>query len=560
VRTRDERQRASEARVLFSPGQHPDTMRGVCLSLLVLLHSALSEYSTVPCLASIVASREVALAGPDVSTLSPDELDRHLDTALAKRDFETAEPLLRRTIELRPREFVPLYNLACVRSAKGDAAEAGELLIRAVENGFDDYRKLTRDADLAAVRAANNGAGDSNYRKLVDNWATVLNARRDANLNQIRRIFDKVDADSRVEYTEHVDEKRRFIYRTAYTESEFNKARAELEAIADWAEKAVFPGLWNSDEVKLDPWVIIVLPSNRDFEKWLLVTFGPGVRSGLATVGGSYVHERKQLVSQDLGSTLRHEFFHVLHWRHLTHTGVEHPYWVQEGLASLVEDVEPLTPGSDVKPLPSWRTNIVLRRERSGTLLPLERFAKQSREKFLSGQQLANYAHARSIFYYLYQQNKLGAWYAAASDAKSPPDAACLKPFETVFAKPLKDIDKDFRAWVRKLPEVAEEIRPGMASLGVEVESGRGDGLVITSIVEPPGTKERSLLGRSTLKGVQGEIKTGDVITAIDEKPTRDIADLVRVLSEYKPDDEVRVSYIRKGAAGEARIRLVVRQ
>lgn len=527
---------------------------------LSILLSACSAFSAVQCLGALAPNPLQNADQPDVAKLSPDELDRRLEAALAKRDFETAEPLLRRSIELRPREFVPLYNLACVRSVKGDVAEAGTLLVRAVENGFDDYRKLARDADLAAVRAANNGAGDANYRKLVDNWATVLNARRDANLNQIRRIFDKVDADSKVEYTEHVDEKRRFIYRTAYTESEFNKARVELDAIADWAEKAVFPGLWNPDEVKLDPWVIIVLPSNRDFEKWLVFTFGPGVRSGLATVGGSYVHERKQLVSQDLGSTLRHEFFHVLHWRHLTHTGVEQPYWVQEGLASLVEDVEPMTPGSDVKPLPSWRTNIVLRRERSGTLLPLERFAKQSRDKFLSGQQLANYAHARALFYYLYQQNKLGAWYAAASDAKSPPDAACLKPFETVFAKPLKDVDKEFRAWVRKLPEVAEEIRPGMASLGVEVESGRGDGLVITSIVEPPGTKERSFLGRSTLKGIQGELKTGDVITAIDKKPTRDIADLVRVLSEYKPDDEVSVSYLRKGAAGEARIKLVVRQ
>lgn len=528
--------------------------------VLSILLSAFSASSAVRCLGALTAAQVEAANEPDLAKLSPDELDRRLDAALANRDFDAAEPLLRRATELRPRDFVPVYNLACVRAAKGDVAEAGALLVRAVENGFDDYRKLTRDADLTAVRAANNGAGDANYRKLVDNWATVLNARRDANLAQIRRIFDTVDTDSKVQYTEHIDEKRRFIYRTAYTESEFNKARAELDAIADWAEKAVFPGLWNPDEVKLDPWVIIVLPSNRDFEKWLLVTFGPGVRSGLATVGGSYVHERKQLVSQDLGSTLRHEFFHVLHWRHLTHTGIEQPYWVQEGLASLVEDVEPLTPGSDVKPLPSWRTNIALRRERSGTLLPLERFAKQSRDKFLSGQQLANYAHARAIFYYLYQQNKLGAWYAAASDPKSPPDPACLTPFETVFAKPLKDIDRDFRAWVRRLPEVAEEIRAGMASLGVEVESGRGDGLVITSIVEPPGTKERSLLGRSTLRGVRGELKTGDVITAIDAKPTRDIADLVRVLSAYKPDDEVRVSYLRKGAPGEATIRLVVRQ
>ncbi|MFN9973858.1 MAG: hypothetical protein ACK58T_28595, partial [Phycisphaerae bacterium] len=156
--------------------------------VLSILLSAFSASPAMQCLGALAANPLEHADQPDLAKLSPDELDRRLDAALAKRDFAAAEPLLRRSIELRPREFVPLYNLACVRSAKGDVAEAGVLLVRAVENGFDDYRKLTRDADLVAVREANNGAGDANYRKLVDNWATVLNARRDANLNQIRRI------------------------------------------------------------------------------------------------------------------------------------------------------------------------------------------------------------------------------------------------------------------------------------------------------------------------------------------------------------------------------------
>ena len=80
------------------------------------------------------------------------------------------------------------------------------------------------------------------------------------------------------------------------------------------------------------PASIVVLPSKRDFTTWLIVTFGPAARTGFSTIGGSYIHEKKELVSQDLGSTLRHEFFHVLHWRSMIRLAQDHPIWIQEGL------------------------------------------------------------------------------------------------------------------------------------------------------------------------------------------------------------------------------------
>ena len=509
----------------------------------VFVFSAFLVLSSVKCLS----------AEPE----SPDQIETKANEALAKRDFAAAEPLLRKQIELQPREFVPLYNLACVRASQGDAKEAGGLLLRAVENGFDDIRKLIRDPDLAGVR------DDDNYKKLVANWPAILEARREANLTQVRQIF--AHPDDGAKYTEVVDDKRRLIYRSAFDPTEFKKAREEIEGLADWSEKTIFPGLWDPKEVALDPWVVIVLPSRRDFTTWLLITFGPAARSGFSTIGGSYIHEKKQLVSQDLGSTLRHEFFHVLHWRDCTRKGQTHEYWVQEGLASLVEDVDVPKGGSytQLKPVPSWRTNIVQRRDRSNILMPLEKFCVQPREKFLSSQQLANYAEARAIFLYLYDRNQLQPWYDAYGRemlADNASEGAGIRAFATVFARPLKETDKDFRMWVRTLPEVAEEIRAGMASLGVEVETGAGDGVTITSIMEPPGSRGgANILPISSLQGVKGELRVGDVITAVGGQATRDVSELVRVLGVKKPGEEVVVTYRRRAQPGEATIKLIPR-
>lgn len=508
-------------------------------------------------LRAILAGLSLSVLAPALRTLAADPVETDsirtkADEALAKNDWSAAEPLLRTLVQRQPRDFVSLYNLACARAVQGDSRESGEFLARAVENGFDDYRKLTGDPDLAGVR------GSETYKQLVAGWQAILIARRDANIEQARKIFKNPD-DGTV-YTEFVDEKRRFIYRSAFNPAEFNKARAEIEGLGEWAEREIFPGLWSPDEVKFDPWVVIVLPSKRDFLTWLVVEFGPAARTGFSTIGGSYVHEKKQLVSQDLGSTLRHEFFHVLHWRDSVRKGQAQEYWVQEGLASLVEDVDVPKGASyaNLKPVPSWRTNIVQRRDRSNTLMPLDKFCVQPREKFLSSQQLANYAEARAIFLYLYDAGKLRAWYDAYG-AALPSSRAGVLAFESAIGRPMKETERDFRAWVRRLPEVAEEIREGMASLGVEVESGAGDGVTVTSIIEPPNKGAANIIPALALPGVKGEIRIGDVITSVGGQATRDVAELVRVLGMKKPGDEVVVTYRRRSQAGEATIRLIAK-
>src|SRR5690606_4580755 len=115
------------------------------------------------------------------------------------------------------------------------------------------------------------------------------------------------------------------------------------------------------------PWVTVVLPARVDYARWALRRFG----EGWERIGGQYSHDNKLLVAMDLGSTLRHEYWHVLHWRDQDRRGQRHPIWIMEGLCSLPEDLEPTATG-DFKPAPSWRTNMARRLARAGGLMPWE--------------------------------------------------------------------------------------------------------------------------------------------------------------------------------------------
>jgi S1-C subfamily serine protease len=58
---------------------------------------------------------------------------------------------------------------------------------------------------------------------------------------------------------------------------------------------------------------------------------------------------------------------------------------------------------------------------------------------------------------------------------------------------------------------------------------------------------------------IEGALKIGDVVTAIDDKPVRDQAELVRVLAGFSPGDEVSISYRRVKKLGECRLKLVAK-
>lgn len=446
-----------------------------------------------------------------------DRLQKESLDALLARNFMRSEEATRRLISLDPGNFVHYYNLACLRSLQHDPAGAGEQLVKAVERGFCDIHQLRRDPQLDPVR------DDPNYRTLIDNWDAILDARLQANLQQTATVFKAA------KYESSRDDHLRLAYHSAFDPRAFDEARAELSLLAQWAEEHVMPGLLDPEDSKLDPWVVVVLPNRFDFGRWSFSTYGTMNNNGLSAIGGSYEHDYKRLVAQDLGGTLRHEFFHVLHWRSMTRRGQFHPMWIQEGLCSLVEDYDIAQDGS-LQPAPSWRSNTAKRMEKSRNLVPLVKLLKSTHQEFMGGRRMALYAQSRTFFLFLWQKGCLRDWYTAyTDDYKSDPSG--LESLEKVFKMPIADIDKDFRAWLRELPEVPEEMKRGMASLGVEVDAGTGEGPRVVAVSHSTGRRV--------------DLQQGDIITSIQGRPTRDLPELLRVLGSYRPHDIVEVAFRR---------------
>jgi hypothetical protein len=273
-------------------------------------------------------------------------------------------------------------------------------------------------------------------------------------------------------------------------------------------------------------------------------------------VGGVYSHDNKQLIAKDIGSTLRHEFWHVLHWRDMDLLGQRHPIWIMEGLCSLMEDMEV---GSDGKarPIASWRTNQAGQLARTGKLTPWEVLFKLDQGKFVGTRPLAFYGQSRAIFMWLFEQGKLKDWYAAYT-AGYKEDPTGLSAFETVFGKPVKKVEADYRAWLRKLPVVDEDFPAGSAVLPFDIEPvGAGDGLVVSlnSELERPGGR-----GGVARFAKAGGIQPRDVILSIDDKPVHETGELIRVLADYGPGTEVKVTYRRLKRVMTTKVTLVEKQ
>lgn len=467
------------------------------------------------------------------------ELGEASAEAFKAQDFARAEQVLLEAMALEPASFQTRYNLALAVGALGRADDAFEHLVAAVERGMDDLRRIRREPALAGVRAL------PKYAAMESAWDTVLERSRDARVALFQRAFTGL--------SQQTDEKRKVVYLSALDPKSFEIARAEMDALAAWADREVFEGLEDAAEIKLDPWVVVLLPKRSEYEAWLRSGLGKrtiGTAATPPTIGGVYNHDFRTLISGDLGSSLRHEFFHALHYRHSWRRGQDHPIWVKEGLCSLVEDYDLVDSGARdaalrplgrvIRPAPSWRTNIVKRIERGGLLRPIQEWISNPEDRFLGVRPLSNYSLARAMFLYLFERGALRTWYGEYVEKFGPGEAAqkaaALSAFESALGKPIAEINKDYRAWIRALPMVPEELEDGGASLGFEVENGEGDGPVVVSITGPDASQARRV-----------GLRRRDVLTAINGRPTRDTPELLRVLASYKPGEVVELS-VRRGA------------
>lgn len=451
--------------------------------------------------------------------------------AFRARDYARAQTLLRRALAAQPGNFVFHYNLACCLAAQGDNAGAADQVVKAVEHGFTDIRHLKRDPHLESVR------NEAAYLEIIKHWPALQLASLEANLVVQRRMFAKG-------YREWRDEKLKLHCLSAFDQRTDDAVKAEFTRLSEWARANVFPDLLDPAQVADDAWVVVVLPTQADFMKWAETVYGPGAVRGTSMIAGSYEHDAKRLVSMDLGATLSHEFLHVLHWRSMTRLGQQHPVWIMEGLCSLVEDYD-LTGAGTLTPTPSWRTNTVKRIAKLGKVTPMADLSTMTQTRFTGQRPLANYATARAAFLYLYVKGALEKFYADYTDTYAQ-DPSGLRALESATGLAGTDLDADFRGFIRALPEAAETIKPGMASLGLEVEAGAGDGPVVRVV-------HRRKAGEVPL------LRPGDVLVSINARPVREMAELVRVLGGFHPGDTVSVEYRRGRLSGKVDVVLVAK-
>jgi len=433
--------------------------------------------------------------------------------------FDKAEELVRRLITLDEWDAVARYNLAACLAGQAKLDEAEVALREAVERGFVDFDLMQRDRNLAPMRST------PTFRALLSKWGEVQERIIEQKITRLKPTLARGGRD----YTIEKDSASRLAFLNAFPEASYKAGVKEIRAVERFWKEQILPEgtpLVNLDAARPDPWVLVLLPTPEDYRDWAMEKYGT------LQVAGIYDHQAKKLVTKDLGPILRHEFSHVVHWRSMMRSGYVQPIWVHEGLCALLEDVKVGEDGV-MTPRASWRTNLLKRMSQSGRVPKWEELHGLSPEKFGGGRGLANYAAARGIFLFLYEQGKLRAWYGEYLKAGEA-DPHGVKAMETVFGLPAKEIERKWRAWVSALPDAPDASRASEVSLPVTLDEA-GDGLRIT---EAPA-------GFAKLDG----LRLGDVLTAIEGMPVRDYSELAQAMSGRKAGDVVKVAY-RRGAGG----------
>lgn len=446
-------------------------------------------------------------------------LRQSADLAVRSGDWRAARDALARLVDATPSDPAARYNLACAHARLGEIDAAQASIQESIGVGFVDFFHLLRDPDLAPLR------DDPRFRAVLGGWRELLDARGDSDLDAAKQALGP-------RYHAERDVRLRVNIISSFDARSTDEARAEITAVAEWGAANLFAedaiaATGGADGAPARPhhWVTLILPTTEDFVRFVPA---PGV-------GGIYDKDRRILVSRDLGPGLRHEFLHVLHHRRMSRLGQDHAHWVQEGLGALVEDFSrPGDAGGGApRPVPNWRTNIAKRLESRGALTPWGVLFAMPRERFSLSRPIANYAQARAIFLFLEQRSALGRWlreYERTYDE----DPTGASAFVAALGAPLVAVERDFEGWLRALPAVAEEIRPGMPSLGVIVSEGEGEGPKVEQVVTP-------------VRGVARDERLcpGDIVTAVGGAPTRTMEDLVRALAEHEAGDTVEVGVKR---------------
>ncbi|MEO1007268.1 MAG: PDZ domain-containing protein [Planctomycetota bacterium] len=486
-------------------------------ALVLTLSAPASRGASAAYAALHVVPAEAAPRTPLDRTKSDEDIEAEAAALAASGDFAGAAIRYRELTKRRPDSFVAWYNLACALAQLEHPDEAWGALERSIELGMNDLTHLRLDPHIEPLR------GGERFADLEARWPEIMERQAEV------RFARAIERFGRGYHTQR-DDLLRVRFAVGQPRQTFDMAHEELHIVSRWAMEHLFANLADAEDGTV-PWVTVVIPTDADFASWARERHGDAARGPTQQIAGTYDHDRKELVCKDLGSTLRHEVFHALHYRSQSLHAQRHAAWVLEGLAALVEDFDLDYQGTPVF-VPSWRTNAARRAFRGGRLKTIEQLTSMPDHIFVGQSPLLHYAEARTLMLYMYAAGRLAEFYRNYVDTWEE-DRTGLAAILRTFDATLPQIEASYRRWVQSLPTAPEQMHPPAATLGIDVDPERGEGLaVIRTVRGSPGRR--------------AGLRPRDVLVAVNGQGTRDINELYRVLGRYTPGNLV-VLTVRRG-------------
>lgn len=435
--------------------------------------------------------------------ITPVALESQIVALFQEGEYARALKLIESHLAGSPRDVTMLYNAACACSRLGEFDRALDFLTRAIEAGFVEFDHMERDPDLAALRER------PGYRDILALREEAHDRLHERLLESARAYFGEED------YRYETDEAHRIHFVTALDERSHREMRTMLRRQADYQIEHLFGA-------PPDYFILLAIPSPEDAAEMFSEQH----------VGGIYEHPRRRLVARGTGYLLRHEFTHVLHFGHMERLDQDHPLWIEEGLASLFEDYTLESDGS-IRFTPNSRHNIAKRAAGAGVLTRWRELFAADDQRFMA-EASRHYPQVRSIFRFLAERGHLDAWYRAYVEGYEN-DPTGAKAFETVFGRPLEDVERAWRLWLAEQPLVDDTAHVGDGSLGIQTGMySANDGVVVRRFL--PGSGAR-----------QAGMRVGDVIVGIDGRDVRSFEELSRALGGKAAGEVVRVRFRRGG-------------
>jgi len=428
---------------------------------------------------------------------------RDIIRAIAANDLEGAADLLAEYLKTNADDAGMLYTAAGVNAQIGNIETAASYLRKSVEAGFREFDAMQRDPDLKPLRQH-------------DVYLAIVEAHHRTSGFPGTDLFERWESKfGKGTYRLDRDDKRNLLYATSLDETSHAEIRAMLEKQADHLAETLFGGMPGYP-------VLIAIPTPAHAREALEHD----------NVGGLYIHHRRELITRDVGGSLRHEFMHVMHFGHMERLHQKHPLWIQEGLASLYEDYK-LDFDGTIEFLPNDRLAEVKRQARGRRLPSWDELFRMDSKLFMR-EAAKMYAYVRSIFEFIADQGLLTDWYAAYV-ANFDSDTTGRKAFEEAFHMPIDQIERKWKAWVIARPDVATSVRPGSASLGIHYQPRAvSDGVLITRVLQDSAASRAGL-------------RESDVIVAVDDEPTRSGQELTIRIAARKVGDFVMLRVRRDG-------------